>query len=328
MGDSLSNIDRVYGAIDLGSNNCRLLLARPNFNGFTVVDSFSRIVRLGEGVRYNRILSDRAMERAIEALKKCRAKLSEYDVSRFRGVVTAACREAKNCELFLNRVYVETGIKLNIVSDAEEAYLAFEACSPLLNDSSTNTLLFDIGGCSTELIWIELEKKQDPRVVQWISVQLGVVPLAEYYGGDIIQPVTYFKMLNEADLLISPFFDRLGLNQKGQYENIQVIGTSGTITTLTGLHLRLPHYDRNLVDGFKMSTKDIISQTKRLLAMNMREREELACVGRGRGDVIIAGCAILEAISRNISVEFIHVPDRGLQEGRVLGLMREDKVVS
>ena len=122
MGDSLSNIDRVYGAIDLGSNYCRLLLARPNFNGFTVVDSFSRIVRLGEGVRYNRILSDRAMERAIEALKKCRAKLSEYDVSRFRGVVTAACREAKNCELFLNRVYVETGIKLNIVSDAEEAY--------------------------------------------------------------------------------------------------------------------------------------------------------------------------------------------------------------
>ena len=135
-------------------------------------------------------------------------------------------------------------------------------------------------------------------------------------------------MLNEADLLISPFFDRLGLNQKGQYENIQVIGTSGTITTLTGLHLRLPHYDRNLVDGFKMSTKDIISQTKRLLAMNMREREELACVGRGRGDVIIAGCAILEAISRNISVEFIHVADRGLQEGIVLGLMREDKVVS
>lgn len=327
MGDFARNKDKVYGAIDLGSNNCRLLLARPHYDGFIVVDSFSRIVRLGEGVRHAGMLSDKAMARAIEALKTCRDKLSKYDVSRFRGVVTAACREAENGEIFLNRAYVEAGIKLEIVSDAEEAFLAFEGCSPLINNSVSNSLLFDIGGCSTELIWIELVKYKGPRVVEWVSAQLGVVTLAECYGGDIIEPVTYSKMLEAADLLIRPFIDRLKVKQKGKCKNIQVIGASGTVTTLAGLHLKLSRYDRNLVDGFQMSISDITSQTERLLAMNLREREEMPCVGRGRGDVVVAGCAILEAIIRNLSVDVIHVADRGLREGILLGLMREDKAL-
>lgn len=319
--------DRVYGAIDLGSNNCRLLLATPNHNSFTILDSFSRIVRLGEGVHNTGKLSDIAMSRAIEALKVCRTKLSKYNVSRFRGVVTAACREAKNCDLFLNRVFLEAGIKLNVVRDAEEAFLAFEACTPLLSDSVSNALLCDIGGCSTELIWIELEKNRGPRVVRWISLPLGVVTLAECYGGDVIGVVTYRKMLNEANVHISSFIDGLEVNHQSICNNIQVIGASGTVTTLTSLHLNLQRYERDLVDGFQLSISDITVQTERLLAMNLRGREEMPCVGRGRGDVIVAGCAILEAITRNLPVGVISVADRGLREGILLALMREDKVL-
>ena len=136
----------TYGAVDLGTNNCRLLIARAVDGGFTVVDAFSRIVRLGEGVSQTGALSAVAMDRTIEALKVCAGKMQRRGVSLMRSVATEACRRAINGLEFLERSRAETGVDLEIISTAEEAKLAFSGCMPLLDRARPYAIVFDIGG--------------------------------------------------------------------------------------------------------------------------------------------------------------------------------------
>ena len=317
----------IYAALDLGSNNCRLLVAQPAASGFRVIDAFSRIVRLGEGVAQNGRLSDEAMARTLAALDICARKLRKRGVTRFRGVATEACRRAENCDDFLARAGAEAGLELEIISGGEEARLALDGCAPLLDRAASHALLFDIGGGSTELIWVRLADGAPPQVTQWTSLACGVVSLAERHGGDRIAAHTYRAMVAEAGALVSPFTAALGIGDLLAGGKLQLLGTSGTVTTLTGLHLGLPRYDRARVDGFCLSFADIRRQVERLLAMNFKQRAAEPCIGAGRGDVVIAGCAILEAILSACPVGRVHVADRGLREGMLLGMMRADNPV-
>ncbi len=314
----------VYGALDLGSNNCRLLVAKPVAPGFRVIDAFSRIVRLGEGVAETGRLSDEAMERTVAALKVCAAKLRRRGVTRFRGVATEACRLAENCDDFLARAEAEAGLELEIISDREEAALALDSCTPLLEATASHALLFDIGGCSTELIWVRLADGAAPLLDDWTSLPCGVVSLAERHGGDRITAPTYGAMVAHAENLMAPFIAGLGIADLAAGGAVQLLGTSGTVTTIAGLHLGLERYDRAQVDGFRLGFDDVRRQIDRLLAMNLEQRAAEPCIGAGRGDVVVAGCAILEAILRACPVPIVHVADRGLREGMLLGMMRAD----
>ncbi len=314
----------IYAALDLGSNNCRLLVAKPVAQGFRVIDAFSRIVRLGEGVAENGRLSDAAMTRTLAALDVCAAKLRKRSVTRFRGVATEACRLAENCDDFLARAERQAGLELEIISGGEEARLALDSCTPLLEVAASHALLFDIGGCSTELIWVRLADGTPPEVADWTSLACGVVSLAERHGGDEVTVDTYDTMLAEAGVLVAPFVAALEAGDLVAGGDVQMLGTSGTITTIAGLHLGLPRYDRAQVDGFRLTGADIRHQVARLLAMNFKERSAEPCIGVGRGDVVIAGCAILEAILDACPVEIVDVADRGLREGMLLGMMRDD----
>lgn len=314
----------VYGALDLGSNNCRLLVAKPQLSGFRVIDAFSRIVRLGEGVAETGRLSDAAMARTLAALEVCAGKLRRRGVSRFRGVATEACRLAGNCDEFLARAADEAGLELEIISGREEVALALDSCTALLEAKATHALLFDIGGYSTELIWVRMAAHQPPRLAEWTSLPCGVVSLAERHGGDSIAATTYDAMVAEAEILVAPFVADLGVGDLLAEGTLQLLGTSGTVTTIAGLHLGLKRYDRAQVDGFRLSLEDVRRQVDRLLAMNFKERAAEPCIGVGRGDVVVAGCAILEAILRACPAEIVHVADRGLREGMLLGMMRAD----
>lgn len=329
---------QVYGALDLGTNNCRLLLARPSRRGFRVVDAFSRIIRLGEGVSQSGRLSDAAMRRTIDALRVCASKLSRNDVDRVRCVATEACRVASNGRDFLRRVEDEVGLRIEVLDRETEASLAVSGCASLIDYRADYVLVFDIGGGSSELIWLDISKKDPalpgggrragvkPQIKAWTSLPVGVVTLAERFGGHHVTPDSFEEMVAYVDSLIRPFESLHRFGDLASGGNVHLLGTSGTVTTVAGIHLGLQRYDRARVDGCWLSMPEIQTVTYALLAQTYEQRVAEPCIGHERADLVLAGCAILEAILRTWPAERLRVADRGLREGILATLMSEDGV--
>jgi exopolyphosphatase/guanosine-5'-triphosphate,3'-diphosphate pyrophosphatase len=320
----------AYAALDLGTNNCRLLIATPRERGFRVVDAFSRIVRLGEGIAANGRLSEAAMVRAIAALKVCGAKLAERRVKRARLIATEACRVASNGPAFIERVRAETGLRLEIVTQETEARLAVAGCASLVDPSASGVILFDIGGGSSELVWIDLaasadgrRRRMSDRVRSWVSLPVGVVNVSERHGsnGD-----AFDGMVGEVHGLLAGFPEAGALDAAVASGTMHMLGTSGTVTTLAGIHLKLPRYDRRRVDGIWLTGREVADLVTTVVTMDYAARVAHPCIGRERADLVIAGCAILEAIRRRWPCDHLRVADRGLREGMLVELMAEDGV--
>ncbi len=322
-----------YGALDLGTNNCRLLVATPREHGFRVVDAFSRIVRLGEGIGASGRLSEPAMARAIEALKVCGQKLAERGVARARMIATEACRTAENGPEFISRANSESGLKLEIVSRETEARLAVAGCASLVDPAAAGVILFDIGGGSSELVWLDLSarvegrrRRLSDRIRSWMSLPVGVVNLSERHGGRYVTPAIYRTMVAEVSTILADFPDGDALDRAVSGGGVHMLGTSGTVTTLAGIHLNLPRYDRRRVDGTWLSGERVDGIVADLAAMDDRARVANPCIGRDRADLVLAGCAILDAFRRRWPTERLRVADRGLREGMLVELMAEDGV--
>jgi exopolyphosphatase / guanosine-5'-triphosphate,3'-diphosphate pyrophosphatase len=315
--------ERVFAALDLGTNTCRLLVARPGASGFRVIDAFSRIVRLGERVAATGELAGDAMERAAAALEICAGKLRRRGVTHFRGVATEACRKARNGGDFLQRVFHDTGIDLEIIAPREEAELALASCAPLLDPRQRYAVLFDIGGGSTEVTWLMSRGRGGWEMVDSISIQCGVIAFAERFGGDAMPQSDYLRMVVEVADLLAPFEARHRIVHHIAAGEVQMLGTSGTVTTLSGLKLNLPRYDRRVVDGSWLDFTDIVGLSHALASLDFAGRAAQPCIGAERADLVVAGCAILEAICRIWPVGRLRVADRGLREGIILGLMAE-----
>ena len=315
---------QAYAAIDLGTNNCRLLIARPNEENFVVIDAFSRVVRLGEGLAQTGELSDRAMDRALGALKVCAEKLRRRNVHLARSVATEACRRATNGEAFIDRVRDETGIMLDIISAQEEARLAVLGCHILLEDGIGPAVIFDIGGGSTELVLIE-PGAPVPRILDWQSVPWGVVSLSETVGDEPEDSegrlARYTKMTR---LVLDSFAEFAERIEAHKAPDQRLLGTSGTVTTLASVHLGLPQYDRKAVDGLIVPSESMRDISQRLSGMSPQERSQLDCIGSDRADLVVAGCAILEAILEIWPAERLGVADRGIREGILRSLMAAD----
>jgi exopolyphosphatase/guanosine-5'-triphosphate,3'-diphosphate pyrophosphatase len=313
----------TYGAIDLGTNNCRLLIARPNDSGFTVIDAFSRIVRLGEGLSRSGELSDEAMDRAVGALSVCADKLRRRNVSLSRSVATEACRRAKNGWKFADRVRTETGIALEIIEPAEEARLAVLGCHKLLEPGDGPALIFDIGGGSTELVLIDQEEGT-PRIRAWWSAPWGVVSLTESEGKEALEGPdrlkAYKRMRERARRAFANFATMLPETRDG----IRLLGTSGTVTTLASVHLALPSYDRRAVDGLHVPIEAMTGISTMIAEMDYDQRSSLPCIGSERADLVVAGCAILEAIIEIWPAKNLGIADRGIREGILRSLMARD----
>src|SRR4051794_21286488 len=313
----------TYGAIDLGTNNCRLLIARPTEGGFTVIDAFSRIVRLGEGLSRTGELSNEAMDRAVGALSVCADKLRRRNVSLSRSVATEACRRAKNGEEFADRVRFQTGIVLDIIEPAEEARLAVLGCHKLLEPGDGPALIFDIGGGSTELVLVDQEQGT-PRIRAWWSAPWGVVSLTESEGKGALEGPerlkAYMRMRERARRAFANFATMLPESRQG----IRLLGTSGTVTTLASVHLALPAYDRRAVDGLHVPTGAMQKISAMIAGMDYAERSALPCIGNDRADLVVAGCAILEAIIEIWPAKNLGIADRGIREGILRSLMARD----
>lgn len=328
--DSGANHTAPYAALDLGTNNCRLLMAVPQAPGrFRVVDAFSRIVRLGEGMGASGKLSDAAMERTMGALRACAAKLAARDVKRMRLIATEACRRATNGDEFLQRVKVETGLDLEIVDRETEARLAVAGCSALVDRRASGAVLFDIGGGSSELALLDLRKRRkhdlDPAIASWTSLPLGVVTLSEKHGGGrTVTRKVFESMVDDVTERLSSYEGRNALVDAMRHGEVHLLGTSGTVTTLAGIHLKLPRYDRRQVDGTWMVCDEVSAIVDELVDMTYDDRVLNPCIGKERADLVLAGCAILVAILRLWPCPRLRVADRGLREGLLTRMMNED----
>ncbi|RIA44000.1 exopolyphosphatase/guanosine-5'-triphosphate,3'-diphosphate pyrophosphatase [Hephaestia caeni] len=315
---------RHYAALDLGTNNCRLLIARVQGDGFTVIDAFSRIVRLGEGLASTGRISEAAIDRTIAALAVCSDKLRHRRVTLARSVATEACRRAANGAEFIARVAAETGIMLDVITPEEEARLAVLGCHVLLEPGDDAALIFDIGGGSTELVLIDTSEPV-PRVLDWHSTPWGVVSLTEHIGeadSERARLAAYTRMREIVAESMAPFVARLprGLGHP------RLLGTSGTVTTLASVHLKLDRYDRSAVDGLIVPAAAMRRISADLSGMSLAERARVACIGHDRADLVVAGCAILEVVLDLWPAERLGVADRGIREGILRRLMRNERL--
>ncbi|WIY53795.1 Ppx/GppA phosphatase family protein [Devosia sp. YIM 151766] len=322
----------LYAALDLGTNNCRLLIARPHERGFRVLDGFTRIVRLGEGVSVTGRLSDAAMERTMEALRQCRNKLRDHQPIRMRLIATEACRTADNGLAFLERVKTELGLNLEIVDRRTEAELAVTGCADLIDGQTQGALMFDIGGGSSELAWLDfrggrprLQGRMSASIRSWQSLPVGVVSIAEKFGGVDVTREVFEAMVSHVAAHLRQFRGREKLRQMISNHPVHLIGTSGTVTTLAGLHLGLERYERQKVDGLWMRRDQVDETMRALLSMSFERRVAHPCIGRDRADLVLPGCAIFEAIRREWPTEKVRVADRGLREGILISLMDADR---
>ena len=320
----------AYAALDLGTNNCRLLVAVPQQPGrFRVVDAFSRIVRLGEGLGATGRLSDAAMDRAVGALKACADKLNGRKVKAVRLIATEACRRASNGEEFLKRVEAESGLSLEIIDRETEARLAVAGCSSLVDRKARGVVLFDIGGGSSELALLDLNKRRrhdlGPAMVSWTSMPFGVVTLSEKHGGGkMVTREVFQNMVDEVSEHLETFEGRDALVEAAKNGEVHLLGTSGTVTTLAGIHLKLPKYDRRRVDGTWMVSAQVTEMIDALVDMSFEQRVQNPCIGEDRADLVLAGCAILVAIQNFWPCERLRVADRGLREGLLTEMMNTD----
>jgi exopolyphosphatase/guanosine-5'-triphosphate,3'-diphosphate pyrophosphatase len=315
----------AYAALDLGTNNCRLLIATPSGDGFRVIDAFSRVVRLGEGMGATGRLSAAAMERAIAALGACAEKVRRRQVAGVKAVATQACRAAGNGAEFVERVAAETGIQLEVITPREEARLSVAGCRNLLDREAEAALVLDVGGGSTELSWLDLTRGTGPGAMRaWLSIPVGVVSLAERFPEDGADRNAWYETMVSAvrtELADFPHAERMRpVFTQGR---AHLIGTSGAITSLAGMHLRLPRYDRGRVDGLWLTEADCRDAASRLLSLDAAGRAEEPCIGADRADLVLAGAAILEAVQREWPCRRVRVADRGLREGLLLAMMAE-----
>ena len=330
---------RAYAALDLGTNNCRLLVAHPRPRGFKVIGAFSRIIRLGEGVSISGRLSEPAIERTIEALHACANKMRALHVERSGLIATEACRVAINAPEFLQRVRAETGLDIKIVSREAEARLAVSGCASLIDPGCDLVLVFDIGGGSSELIWLDLSRRPAGEratpadrvelqacIAAWTSLPVGVVTLAERFGGEFVCQDVFRAMVDHVGTLLAPFEAVHKFRARLDGSRTHLLGTSGTVTTIAGVHLGLPRYDRNRVDGCWLQRAQAQAVTARLLAATYEERVAEPCIGKERADLVLAGCAILEAMLEMWPCDRLRVADRGLREGILATLMAEDGI--
>jgi len=324
----------TFAAIDLGTNNCRLLVARASVEGFEVIDAYSRPVRLGEGMALSGTLCGDAIDRTLEALDVCAAKIGRHRVTRARHIATEACRRACNGEDFLGLVHSRTGLRLEVIAPAEEARLALASCENLLDPEIPYGLLIDIGGGSTEVSWVRIGPSggrcggTSIELLDMVSVPWGVVTLTEscVHGlprGQAVARACYDEMVARIRDALRPFCARHGIGQAIARGEVQMIGASGTVTTVSAHHLGLRRYNRTLVDGSRLSHESILRICEQLSVLSVAELTSLPCIGTDRADLALAGGAILEAVCRQWPASMVTVADRGLREGVLMDLMRQ-----
>ncbi len=321
-----SSVQENYAAIDLGTNSCRLVIATPTPSSFRIVETFSKITRLGEGIINNNELSHTAIRRTVNALKVCAGVLEEYaPITKSRFVATAACRRAKNCRYFLDLVKKETGLTIETISSQEESRLSVAGCIPLLNRNIRRALVFDIGGGSTEVSLARMTHSGRTLIEGFVSLPYGVVTVSEAFPNHDMTDLAYNTIIERTHKILEAFEEKHNIREAIAKQEIHVLGTSGTVTVLGAVHLNLPRYNRSAVDGIAITRQDIDRAIAKIKRLGDEGRKKHPCIGAQKADLTMAGCAIIEALCSFWPIAEITVADRGIREGILLDMMHSWK---
>lgn len=318
----------VFGGIDLGTNNCRMLVGTPTANGFQVLDSFSRVVRLGEGLYETGRLSSTAMERAIASLNVCAERVRRWGgwdhngPIKLRAVATEACRQAENGAEFIHLARTKTGLPLEIINPREEAELAVESCESLLRQAGRRAILFDIGGGSTEIAWVRMDRGGRPGLIGYLSVPVGVVTLSERCAGACYESDGFSRLVADVSAMLRPFEEVHRISEEIRHGGVAMVGTSGTVTTLAGISLKLDRYRRGRVDGVSLTRAEVEQALAETRSLGRDGLSRHPCIGHERVEFVLPGCAIFAAIHELWQAPHLTIADRGLREGMLMRLMR------
>lgn len=318
----------IFGGIDLGTNNCRMLVGTPTSDGFQILDSFSRVVRLGEGLYETGRLSAPAMERALASLAICAERVQRWGHGhgaqvKLRAVATEACRQAENGAEFIHRARAQTGLPLEIINPREEAELAVESCESLLRRAGRRAVLFDIGGGSTEIAWVRVDQGARPKLIGYLSVPVGVVTLSERCAGVCYEHGGFTRLVADVIAMLRPFEEVHRIGEEIRRGGVAMVGTSGTVTTLAGVSLRLDRYRRGRVDGVSLNRPAVDHALAEIRSLGREGLSRHPCIGHERVEFVLPGCAIFAAIHELWQAPSLTIADRGLREGMLMRLMRD-----
>ncbi|GBQ91956.1 exopolyphosphatase [Asaia krungthepensis NRIC 0535] len=310
------------------------MIARRTTHGMQIVDRQNRMVCLGEGLIETGELSSHAMDRAVRTLEAYAARMDGLAALQVRAVATEACRRAMNRDVFLSRVQAETGLSLEIISPREEVELAVEGCRALLHRNprgGKRAIVFDIGGGSTEVAWLRLTPDtHDHEVVSLVSLPFGVVTLAEHFGhrrngGSPGTVASYEDMVRLVQQPLLAFERVHQISREMQRGDVQMLGTSGTVTTLASMAQNLERYNRHAVDGFLLNSTAAHDAMALVRSTAQGGQAAPAGLSPDRQHYMLPGCAIFDAIHRIWPAEQIIVADRGLRDGMVARMASETR---
>ncbi|MBD2232911.1 Ppx/GppA phosphatase family protein [Phormidium tenue] len=311
--------DRVLAAIDVGTNSIHMVVVKiqPDLPAFSIIDREKETVRLGDFNAATGGLSEAAMERAIKALKRCCAIATSLQAEDIVAVATSAVREASNGQEFVERVYTEVGLALNLISGTEEARRIYLGVLSGVEFNGQPHAIIDIGGGSTELI---LGTGEPHRFLS--STKVGAVRLtAQFISTDPISDAEFSSLRAYVRGMVEPNTTKLKHHlQDG--EPMQLMGTSGTIECLAAVIAaeRLGLVP-NPLNGFQMSYDEISRLVETLRQATYAERLALPEMSPRRAEIVVAGAVILHETMGLLNADSITICERALREGVVVDWM-------
>ncbi|MEN9206119.1 MAG: Ppx/GppA phosphatase family protein [Thermostichales cyanobacterium SZTDM-1c_bins_54] len=317
--DSLSLADQpVLAAIDIGTNSIHMVVVRidPRLADFTIISREKATVRLGEVCPETGALTDKAMQRAMEALERCVAIARSHGATGTVAVATSAVREAPNGVAFLQRVDERLGLAVDLISGQEEARRIYLGVLSAMDFHHLPHVIMDIGGGSTELI---LGDGREPQFLH--SLKLGAVRLTEqFFSSDPPRPEQIERLRHYvASQLERPTQQILGLLGS---QPVRLVGTSGTVESLAGVEARrrlgaIPP----ILQGYELGLASVTNLIEELLPLNKEERVRACGIQERRAEIIVAGAMILQETMRQLGADRIMVCERALREGLIVDWM-------
>lgn len=311
--------ERTLAAIDVGTNSIHMVVVKvqPFLPAFTIIERDKTTVRLGDRDRKTGNLTEQAMNRAIEALKRCQDISKSQNAEQIIAVATSAVREAPNGREFLTRVEAELGLWINLISGPEEARRIYLGVLSGMEFNQQPHIIIDIGGGSTELI---LGDGHEPRTLS--STKVGAVRLtAEHITTDPISNLEFQSLQAYIRGMLERSVDELKTHLKPG-EQPRLVGTSGTIETLATIHARetqgiIP----NPLNGYSFSLQDLRDIVHRLRKMTCAERAQIPGMNDRRSEIILAGALILQEAMTLLGADGITICERSLREGVIVDWM-------